>query len=103
MIMWLAFALGFGAFVTSLFVFVWKAFRRRTRGWILDSILLGACGFVLVLTMMSYVIWADGHLPKEIQSVVGPFVLVAIALALVRASNGLREIAIRKKKLGSEK
>lgn len=89
------------ALVTSLLVFVWKAFRRRTPCWILDSILLGASGFVLVLMMMFDLIRADRHLPKEIQKVVVPLVLVAIALALGWVSNRWREIAIRKKKLRS--
>jgi hypothetical protein len=101
--MWLAFALGLGSFVTLVILFVWRAFRRRGPGWILDCVLLGVCGFVVVSLMAAYVIWTNARLPKEIQRVSGPLLLMAIALALVGASNALKERAIRKKKLRSEK
>jgi len=100
---WLAFALGFGSFVTLVILFVWRAFRRRGPGWILDCVLLGMCGFVVVSLMAAYVILTNSRLPNEIQRVSGLLLLMAIALALVRASNALKERAIRKKKLRSEK
>lgn len=100
---WLAFALGFGSVVTLLILFVWRAFRRRGPGWILDCVLLGMCGFIVVPLMVAYVIWTNGGVPKEIQRVSGPLALVAIALAFVRASNALRERAIHKEKSRSEK
>lgn len=99
--MWLAMALGFGSTVTSVIVFLWKSFRR-TPGWILDSISLGICGFLLVIAMMAYAVITDGHLPKEVQTVLGYFMLVTIALVLVRASTEIKERAVHKRNLGTK-
>jgi hypothetical protein len=38
------------------------------------------CGFVVVSLMAAYVIWTNARLPKEIQRVFGPLLLMAIAL-----------------------
>lgn len=99
--MWLAMALGFGSIITAFILFLWKAFRR-TPGWILDSISLGICGFLLVIAMMAYIVITDGHLPKEVQKVLGYFVLVTMALVLLRASNGIKRRATHKKDVGAK-
>jgi hypothetical protein len=65
--MWLALAaLGFGSVVSSLAVLIWKGLIRRSPGWILDTVLLGASGFVLVLAMMGYLMISDARIPKEV-------------------------------------
>ena len=68
----------------------------------MDSISLATCGFVLVAAMMAYWVVTDGRLPKEIQKGLGYLLLICIAFALVRASNGFQR-TIRKSKLKIER
>ena len=95
--MWLALALGFGSVVSSLGLMIWKGLIRRSPGWILDTVLLGVSGVVLVLAMMVYLTISDACIPKEVQRLVGYFVLVGLGLALVSVSKQLRERMANKK------
>lgn len=96
---WLALALGFGSVVSSLGVMVWKGLIRRRPGWVLDSVLLGASGFVLVLAMTVYLMISDAGIPKEMQRLIGYFVLIGFAVALVWVSREVRERMARSKKI----
>jgi len=101
--MWLALALGFGSVVSSFGVMIWKGLIRRSPGWILDTVLHGASGFVLVLAMIVYLTISHARIPKEVQRLVGYFVLIGLALALVSVSRQLREQMARIRKTRSEK
>ena len=87
---WLAVALALGSIVVFSALFLWRAiFRRRTRGWAQDSVLLGLSGLVLVFVLIAYVITSSQRVAKEWQSTLGCCLLVAVALVLVRVSRSI--------------
>jgi hypothetical protein len=96
--MWVVLALGFGSIVTSLLLFLWKAIFGRRAGWLVDSVLLGSSGFVLVLAMMAYMLLIADRVPEQWQKLVGYSVLGGIGLPLAWAS-----VRIRKWKIDSRK
>jgi hypothetical protein len=96
----------FGAIVSALFLFVWRAIFRRKPGWFLDSVLLGASGFVLVIAMMAYLFLSDGRISKEWQKLGGYLVLGAAGLTLAWMSRQVpkrRQGARGTRRLGSAK
>jgi hypothetical protein len=101
---WMVAAIGFGSIVASLGLFFWRAIFRRKPGWFLDSALLGASGFVLVVAMMAYLLLSGEKIPKEWQKLLGYFVLGGVGLSLAWVSRQIlkrRDASRRKRKLGS--
>ena len=101
---WMVVAIGFGSIVASLGLFFWRAIFRRKPGWFLDSALLGASGFVLVVAMMAYLLLSGEKIPKEWQKLLGYFVLGGVGLSLAWVSSQIlkrRDGSRRKRKLGS--
>jgi hypothetical protein len=101
---WLVIAVGFGSIVAALGLFSWRATFRRKPGWFLDSALLGASGFVLVIAMMAYLLLSGERIPKEWQKLLGYFVLGAMGLSLAWVSRQILERRAgsrRKRKLGT--
>jgi hypothetical protein len=85
---WLAIAAALGSFVVVIGAVVVKAIFRRKRGWVLDSVLLGASGFVLVVAMMVSFLYTDGMPSQERKLLVG-LVMVGVSLPLVALSRRL--------------
>jgi len=105
-IVWMVVAIGFGSIVCALALFVFKAIFRRKPGWLLDSALLGASGFVLVIAMMAYLFLSGEKIPREWQKMGGYFVLCAVGLPLAWVSRQIprwRSSSRRKRMLGSAK
>jgi hypothetical protein len=103
---WMVVAIGLGAAVSSLGLFAWRAIFRRKPGWFLDSMLLGASGFVLVVAVMIYLFLSGERIPKEWQKLGGYFVLCAAGLTLAWISRQIlkrRSGSRRKRMLGSTK
>src|ERR1700675_3153541 len=101
---WMVIAVGFGSIVASVGLFFWRAIFRRKPGWFLDSALLGASGFVLVIAMMAYLFLSGERIPKEWQKLLGYCVLGAVGLSLAWVSRQIverRAGSRRKRKLGS--
>lgn len=89
--MWLVIALGFGSVVTSILLFLWRAIFGRRPGWILDSVLLGASGFVLVFAMMAYLSLVGERVPKGWRRFLGEVVLAGLALLLAWGAGRIRK------------
>jgi hypothetical protein len=85
---WLFIALVFGAFVALLGLLIWSAaFRRQKPRWILDTVLLGFSGLILVAVLMIFITSSSGRLSKGPQRLIGEFVMAAAGLPLVWASH----------------
>jgi len=85
---WLFIALVFGSVVTSFGLLIWNAvFRRRKPKWILDTLLLGFSGLVLVAIVMAFIESSSGRLSKGPQKLIGEFVMATAGLPLVWASH----------------
>jgi hypothetical protein len=65
-----------------------RAIVLRKQGWVLDSVLLGASGFVLVVAMMVCFLYTDG-MPRQEQKLLVGGVMVAVSLSLVAISRKL--------------
>jgi hypothetical protein len=89
---WLFIALVFGSFVASVGLLIWNAaFRRQKPRWILDTVLLGSSGLILVAVVMVFIESSAGRLSKGPQKLIGEFVMVFAGLLLVWVS---REFSI---------
>lgn len=87
---WLAIALAFAAFVSSILVLTWNAIFRRRRGWMLDSALLGASGFLLVGVMLGYLFLSNWRVSKKRQELLGYVVLLGAGSVVSWASRKIR-------------
>src|SRR5258708_37148453 len=83
-LVWLFIALVFGAFVACLGLLIWNAaFRRQKTRWILDIVLLGFPGLILVAVLMIFIASSSGRLSKGPQRLIGEFVMAAAGEPLV--------------------
>ncbi len=103
-IVWLLIALMMGVLVVTLLLLLWRAiFRRRRSEWVLDTLLLGCSGFILVTAFVAFLLKYEKHIRPEWLRTIGPSLVVAVALLLVWMSRKIRNRTARKRVLGSAK
>src|SRR6266436_9809800 len=102
-LVWLFIALVFGSLVTSFGLLIWSAvFRRQKPRWILDTLLLGFSGLILVVVVMIFFTSTAGRFSKGPQRLIGEFVMVSAGLVLVWVSRRiLYRRAEARRRLGS--
>jgi CBS domain containing-hemolysin-like protein len=82
---WLFVSLVLGFLVTTIVTVLFRAIFHKRRGWVVDSVLLGFSGLLMVSAMMALFIYGEG-VPKDLQKLLGYTLMLAIALPLVWAS-----------------
>jgi len=103
---WVVVALGLGSFVAVMVWLLWRGIFGRSPGWILDSLLLGSSGFVLVCAEIAYISVVANRVPKDWQRLGGYLVLGGVGLPLAWASGRIRRWRIdsrRRRMFGSAK
>jgi len=103
-IVWLLIALMMGVLVVTLLLLLWRAiFRRRRSEWVLDTLLLGCSGFILVAAFVAFLLKYGKHVPPEWSRTIGPSLVAAVALLLVWISRKIRNRMAQQRVLGSAK
>ncbi len=102
-LVWLFVALVFGSLVISFGLLIWTAaFRRQKPRWILDTLLLGFSGLILVVVVMIFVTSTAGRFAIGPQRLIGEFIMVSAGLVLVWVSRRiLYRRAEARRRLGS--
>jgi O-antigen/teichoic acid export membrane protein len=101
-IVWLLIALMMGVLVVIMLLLLWRAIFRRRR-WVLDTLLLGCSGFILVAALVAFLLKYGKHIPPEWSRAIGPSLVATVAVLLVWISRKIRNRMAPKRVLGSAK